>query len=284
MNARVTLFVLVVAAVPTTAFAQGKATMAKEVAKFVMRKFGKEAAEIGSETLTKKIEALALRHGDEAFDAIRKVGPRTLHIVENAGEHGSDAVRLLAKRGDEAVWVVANKNRLAIFVKYGDSAAESMIKHGEHVETLIAQFGQPAAEALNAVNLQNGRRLSMLYHSGLYGILDRSTEWFKIIAGHGDTAVEYLWNHQAELANDSIQSAFLNEPKPFLDGSKVLPSIETDDVAMPIEEVPTSNTNWTHVVVCGIGCLVVMLGVIRSYFYWSMRMTKVNGLPRVHTT
>ena len=136
---RLTVLSLVcVVALSGVASAQGKATVAREAAEYVLGRFGKEAAKEGLEGLARKIELLAIKHGDEAIVAVRKVGPGAFRLVEDAGEHGLDAIKIMAKYGDDAVWVVAKKNRMAIFVKYGDNAGAAMMKHGEVVEPLLA--------------------------------------------------------------------------------------------------------------------------------------------------
>jgi len=66
---------------------------AREAAEYVFRKFGKEVAEEGVETLSRKIEMLAIKHGDDAFEAVRKIGPRTFRLVEEAGEHGAQSLK-----------------------------------------------------------------------------------------------------------------------------------------------------------------------------------------------
>ena len=82
-----------------------KSAAAREVAEYVVKKFGKEAGEEGVELLAKKIETLAVRHGDEVFEAVRKVGPRAIRYAEEAGENGPRAIGLMARFGDDAVWV-----------------------------------------------------------------------------------------------------------------------------------------------------------------------------------
>ena len=77
--------VFVVLLVPHPSLAQGKVKVAREAAEYVLRKFGKEAAEGGVETLSRKIEVLVAQHGEEAIVAVRKVGPRTFRIVDEAG-------------------------------------------------------------------------------------------------------------------------------------------------------------------------------------------------------
>ena len=61
-----------------------------------------------STTPTRKIEVYAARHGDDFLKAVRQVGPRTFHLVEEAGTHGNQAVRALARHGEhKATWVVS---------------------------------------------------------------------------------------------------------------------------------------------------------------------------------
>ena len=155
---------------PNVSDAQGKAVLAREAVEYAMRKFSKEVAEVGVETMTRKIETLAIKYGDDVFLAVRKVGPRTLRIVEESGEYGLESVKLMARYGDDAVWVVAKKNRMAIFIKYGDNAAEGMMKHGEIAEPLLTSFGKPAAGALKSVSSQNCRRLAILANDGQFAV------------------------------------------------------------------------------------------------------------------
>ena len=90
----------------------------------MIRVFGKELRKDGMETLVRRLEVLAARHGEEVLIAARKVGPIALRLTEEAGPHAAPVVKLLARHGDEAVWVVSQPRRLAIFAKHGDQAAE----------------------------------------------------------------------------------------------------------------------------------------------------------------
>ena len=80
--------------------ADGKSQAAKEVAEYVLQRFGRQVVREGSEALARKIELAAARHGDEVFEAVRKVGPRALPLVEEAGAHGSQAARIMAQHGE----------------------------------------------------------------------------------------------------------------------------------------------------------------------------------------
>lgn len=264
MNIRLAIVVILTASVPTALLAQGKATIAREIANYVMRKFGKEATEIGSEVLTQKIEALAVRHGDEAFVAIKKVGPRTLRIAEEAGENGSITVRLLAKHGDEVVWVVENKDRLVLVVKYGDDAAVSMMKHMAIAVPLLTTYGQEAAGALKSVNDQNGRRISMMEAGGLFGKTKRSPQMLHVIGTFGDTAADFVWDHREALSDERVLPAFLDDPEPYLTGTKelTLPVVET--AATASIESPSKNASWIPIGVGGVGCLLLLMLILRK--------------------
>lgn len=213
---RAILFAFVAFAIPDTCWAQGKAALAREVAEYVLSKFGKEAAEVGVETLTRKIEILAIKYGDEAFVAVRKVGPRTFQYVEKAGPHGREAVKLMARFGDEAIWIVAKKDRMAIFVKFGDDAAESILKHGEIAEPLIEKYGKPAAQALKTLSSQNARRLAIMADDGDLAKIGRTSELLEVVAKHGDRAANFIWEKKSDLMTPAVLAAFLANPNRFL--------------------------------------------------------------------
>ena len=215
---------LCVGAFPIEVQAQGKGAIIRESAEYVLGKFGREAAKEGIDGLTHKIELLILRHGDDAIIAVRKVGTGTFRLVEAAGDHGSSAVKLLAKYGDDAVWVVARKNRLAIFVKYGDDACEAMMKHGEVAEPLLETAGRPAASALKLVSTQNGRRLALMESSGNLARIGRTAEILETVGRFGDGAAEFIFTQKETLERPSAANAFLADPDSFISGSRNLDS------------------------------------------------------------
>jgi hypothetical protein len=213
---------------------QGRATLARQAAEFILQRFGKEAVAQGVESLTRQIHSLALRYGDDVFLAVRKVGPRSLKIIGEAGEHGAHAVRLMARHGDQAVWVIAKPNRMALFVRLGDEAAESMIKHGEIVEVLLATSGKNAALALKAIDTRNGRRLVMLIEDGLLTKTAQPEKFFDLVAKYGNRAVEFVWQNRKLLQTAAILSSFLANPLPYLEGSADLQRANSS---------PASNSN-----------------------------------------
>ena len=261
MAIRGLLFAVVILALHSNlSFAQGKAKLAKETAEYVLGKFGKEAGQESVETLTRKIETLAVKHGDDALIAVKKVGPRSFHLVEEAGEHGVQSVKLMAKYGDDAVWVVAKQNRLAIFVKYGDDAAEAMMKHGEIAEPLLTTLGKPAAGALKT---QGGRRLAMMAEQGELTRIGRTPELLDVIAKYGDGAMDFIWKHKGPLALSAALTAFLANPKPFIDGTADIAKVVAENVARPI----AMNTNWTLVFIA----IVVVFGGPIAFKVWAKR-------------
>lgn len=256
------------------AFAQGRAAAAREVVEYLMRKFGKEAAEEGVETLTRKVETLILRHGDDAAKALRKVGPRVLRLVDDAGVHAPDAIRLMARYGDEAVWVVADKKRMAIFLKYGDDAAEAMMKHGAVIEPLLDSVGKPAAVALKPLSGQNARRLAMLSNDGDLARIGRTEELLEVIGRYGDKAADFVWRHKGSLAVGAVLTAFLADPEPFINGVKDLTKIVGESAVKPLAEVPqqvaaeaAKRTNWTLIgltTIAAIGLFFALRGGMRA--------------------
>lgn len=260
------LSLVCIVALPAVSLAQGKAAIAREAAEYVIGKFGKEAAKEGLEGLSRKIEVLAIKHGDEAVVAVRKVGPGTFRLVEEAGEHGLDAVKIMAKYGDDAVWVVAKKNRMAIFVKYGDNAGEAMMRHGEVAEPLLDAAGKSAAGALKAVSTQNGRRLAIMQSEGELARIGRTPELLDAVAKYGDRAMEFVWKNKGPLAVAAALAAFLANPEPFIDGTADITKVVAENAIKPIANASgqamtevARSIDWTLVTICGLclaGCLV----------------------------
>jgi class 3 adenylate cyclase len=86
-----------------SARADAKSQAAKEVAEYVLQRFGRQAEREGTQALARRIEVAAARHGGEVFEAVRKVGPRALPLVEEAGAHGRQAARIMAQHGEYGV-------------------------------------------------------------------------------------------------------------------------------------------------------------------------------------
>lgn len=245
-----------------------KSKAAREAAEYVFRKFGKEGGEEGVRSLTRRLEALVTRHGDDALVAVRKSGPVALHLAEEAGPHAGPVVKLLARHGDDAVWVVSHPRRLRLFVEYGDSAAEAMMRHRGVAEPLIEAFELPAVRALNSVSSKNGRRLTTMLEDGELTKLSQPRAVLDVIGRYGDRAMEFVWKHKGALATAAVLAAFLADPEPFLEGVKDITAIAAEKAVQPLAEVPgkvaeeaARQINWTLVVVVGVGlgALVILV-------------------------
>ena len=263
-------------AVPAPCAAGVTSKAAKEAAEFVLRKFGKEAQEQGLETLTRKIESLSLKYGDDAATAVKKVGPRAFRCIDQAGENGLQSVRLLARYGDEAVWVAGNQSRLALYAKYGDEAAEAMIKQGKIAEPLIESIGEPAANALKTVSTQNGRRLVMMADEGSLAKIGRTDELLGVVGKFGDHGMNFIWRNKGTLAVAATLAAFLANPEPFIDGTVELTQAAAEGVGKPLATEVGKNADWTLV----LPTLAVVGGLLIAFKLWlRQRLTRV--LPRV---
>lgn len=252
-------------------FSQTKALLFREAAEFVMKKFGKEATDIGLNTMIKKMEILTTKYGDDAVVAVRKVGPRAFRLVEEAGEHGLESVKLMAKFGDDSVWIISKKNRLSIFIKYGDDAAESMIKHKEIAETLLNSFGKSSASALKSVSSQNGRRLAMMAEDGTLKKIGKSDELLETIGKYGDKAMNFIWDNKGALAVSTTLTAFLLNPEPFLNNTLG----KIGDVPGQIANEAAKKMDWTLVVISGAG----IIGVLICIKMWLRHRILVQNLP-----
>lgn len=240
---------------------------AKEAAEFVLRKFGKEAEAHGLQTLTKRIESLGLKYGDDALAAVKKVGPRALNYIDEAGETGLQSAKLLAHYGDDAVWIVRKQSRLAMFSKYGDDAARAMMKHGQIAEPLITSLGKPAATALRSVSPRNARRLAMMAEDGTLAGIGRTEALLAVIGKYGDRAMAFVWRNKGALAVAGALAAFLANPEPFIDGTVELTKAAGESIVKPLATEIGRGTNWTFV----LPTLAAIAGVFVGLKLWLSR-------------
>lgn len=249
------------------ALGQGKATLVRETAEYMIRKFGTEASDEGIETLTRKVEVLVAKYGDDSATALRNVGPRSFRLIQEAGENGTLSVKMLAKYGDQAVWVVSKPSRMSMIARYGDEAADAMIKHGEMAEPLINQFGASATRALGDVTSRNARRIAILSESGELAAMGRTRELLDVIGRYGDSAMEFVWRNKGALAVAGAMAAFLADPKPFIDGTRDLAEIVGSAAVAPLATAIGNKTNWTFLfsllILLVTGWIVCMRGLRR---------------------
>lgn len=255
------------------AWADGRSKAAQEAAEYIVQRFGRQAVREGAQRLARRIETYAARHGDDFIKAVRQVGPRAFHLVEEAGAHGNQAVRVLARHGEHgAAWVVSRPKGMELFLQHGDEAAAALVKHKAIAEPVIERFGQPAIRALQAANVQSGRRLAMMLEGGELAKIGRSRELLEVIARYGDRAMTFVWEHKGALATTAGITAFLVNPEAFLTGAKDITQVVAENTIKPIVQVPEAvareaagevarGTNWTIVFslcVLALGALAVI--------------------------
>jgi len=237
----VTATILVVptqAAVTTTAL--------RETVEYVTKKFSREAAEEGSELLTRKVEQLATKHGDDALVAMKNVGPRALRAVDEAGPYGAEAVRAMARYGDDGLEYVAKRPKnLELAAKYGDDAVEAIVKHKEVAEPLITETGAAGAKALRAVGTQEGRRLAMMAADPATSAIARDPKLLDVVARYGDRGMKFVWDHKGALAVGSVLTAFLADPQPFIDGTRDLAQVAGETLVKSIVTEAAKSFDWT---------------------------------------
>lgn len=227
---RITLSLLIgfVAIIPVQVARADKLKAARELAELAIKKFGGEAAQEGSERLAARLAEAAARHGDEALDAVRAVGPRALTLADDAGEHAPHVLKLLTRYGDEASAVASDPAALELISRFGDDAAEIMIRHKGIAKPLMEEFGGAAAGALGNLGPQGARRLAMFADSGALAATGKSEEMLAVIQRFGDRAMDFIWKNKAGLAVAAGLAAFLADPEPFLDGTATLGSKAMD--------------------------------------------------------
>src|SRR5436305_1662283 len=98
--------------------------------------------------MVKKLAQLSERCGTDALRVFEHTGPKGIRVLEAAGPDGVRIAPVFARHGKEAAWLIACPKRTALVLRRGDAAATALIRHRQVGETLIRQWGQPAAQAL----------------------------------------------------------------------------------------------------------------------------------------
>jgi hypothetical protein len=223
----------------TSLAADARSAALREAAEYVLRKFGREAAQETAETFARKLENLVAKHGDDVLGAVRQVGPKAISAAAAAGNEAGLAYRLMARHGDTAlVWIVARPKALRLVAQLGDDAAEVLLKHPGISEPLVEKFGLAATQALRQVNPQNGRRLAMLLDDGSLTATSRSSELLGVVGRFGDRAADFIWRNKGALTVSAALGAFLANPQMFLDGTARLVDFAGENVVKPVLETP----------------------------------------------
>ncbi len=261
--------------------ADGKTQSAKELAEYVARHFGPQVVKESTEVLARKIESAAARHGNEIFEAVRKVGPRALPLVEQAGAHGSQAARILAQHGEQgAAWVLARPSAMKLVLQHGEGAAGVLVKHaGGIAEPVVEQFGAKAVKALEATGPQSGRRMAMLLADGELGKIGHTEELLDVVSKFGDRAVDFIWKNKAGLCVGTALTAFLVNPEPFLSTAQGVTETVAENAVRPLAEIPAAavkgvaeGTDWTEVI---ISVLLACSGFVCLFLWLGHRNTRV---------
>jgi hypothetical protein len=253
--------------------ADAKSQAAKEAAEYVLQRFGRQVVREGTEALARRIEMAAARHGNEVFEAVRKVGPRALPLVEEAGAHSRQAARIMAQHGEHgATWVVARPQAMNLVLQHGEGAAGVLVKHaGGIAEPVVEHYGAKAVRALEATAPQGGRRLAMMMADGELAKIGRTEELLEVIGKYGDPAMNFVWRNKGSLAVGTTLAAFLASPDTFLNAAQGMTRSVAENAVKPLAEVPGAvvkegagevarHTNWTLVF------LVVITSVVLYVF------------------
>ncbi|MFM7317822.1 MAG: hypothetical protein ACKO5E_12830 [bacterium] len=239
----------------------------QETAEFVLRKFGKTALREGAETFAERLGKASLRHGDDILTAVRKVGPKAMKYADDAGEEAPKVIRLLSKHGDDAAhWVIERPLAMKLLSQHGDDAAEVLIRHKGLAEPVLERLGKPAVDALGAVGPQGGRRLAMMAESGDLAKLGQVPELMNVIARYGDPAMDFIWRNKGPLAVGTTLTAFLAEPKAFIEGSASLAATVGSSLVQPVVQESAKAFSWVInmilflivLTVCGAGSVAFL--------------------------
>ena len=95
----------------------------------------------------------------------------------------------------------------------------------------------------------------------------RHPEVLGVVAKHGDSAVNFLWQNKGKLAGGAALTAFLLNPEPFLNGTRDIATVAGDAVVKPV--------------VGGVfDLLTVALGVLGVLLLAIIGLAYKHGLPK----
>lgn len=272
---------------PALATAGVVSTAARELAEYSLEKSGMKASEEAVNELAARIEAAGTNYGEDAVNqAVRKVGPRAISLAEGAGENGPRVMELISRFGDGGVWVASQPERLSLFAKYGEPAAQAMIRHEGIAEPVIEAFGKPATDALVKIGPQSGRRLAMMTEEGELTRLGHTKELLGVVGKYGDSAMNFIWRNKGALAVGVAMTAFLADPKPFIEGAKDIGQIAAENIAKPLAKVPGAiaseaarKADWTLILII---VAVLAAALIAFRFSRAARHVRATEKPSTH--
>jgi len=144
------------------------------------------------------------------------------------------------------------------------------------VEPVVKRFGRAGAKAMESVSARNARRIAMMADEG--GALadpSKARRLLELVARGGDKTMEFIWKHKSALAVSAALVAFLNDPQPFIDGTRDLTQVVMKEGVHPAVENLSRNvgkevargTNWT-VVFLPITFVLALLALLR---WWPVK-------------
>lgn len=260
---------LLTAVLAPAAHADFRTRAAAETAEMLMARFGARAGK-SLPALTRQIEGLAARYGDEAILALRKAGPATFSLVEAAGVDGAKAVRVLARYGEEgAARIVSRPTAMQQFLKFGDEAASVLVRHPGVAEPLVERGGAAAVKALSTITPRSGRRMAMMLEGEL-AQAGKHPELMEMVAKYGEKSVDFLWQNKGTLAGGAALTAILVNPEPFINGTRDIAQVAGQHVVAP---VVSGFFTLLNVVLTAV---VILVGIIAVLIY-------KFGPPRLET-
>jgi hypothetical protein len=237
------IFLAALLAATSIAQAGPAGSAVRESAEWIVKKFGAGRAGRTVDEVAATTARAVEKHGDEALPLLRSAGHAGFEALELAGRQSSDVIRLFARRGDEAVWLITQPKKLAIFMKHGDGAADALLKHPGIADDLIERFGSNAISPLQQLGKGGAQQLGMAAREGVFEAAPRSAEMLGVVGKYGDRAMDFIWRNKGALAATAALTAFLNNPEPFIQGTK-------DLIAQPMSalgSIVARQANWTMI-------------------------------------
>lgn len=198
------------------------AKVVSETVEFVSKKFAKETAEEGLESLTTKITKFADQFGDDGIEALRKVGPGAMKIAGESGAQSTTAIRAISRFGDDGVqWIAKRPAGLELAAKYGDDAAEVLVKHKEIAEPIIREGGEAAVQVLKTANVQEARLMAQIAEgAATKGLMKNPKAVAEVVRAGGEPAVRALGKVgvqdarlMSQIAEDATTKSLMQNPK-----------------------------------------------------------------------
>jgi hypothetical protein len=214
--------------------------------------------------------------GKAVREALEFFGKRSGKLVREGVEEGVERstgrmLRPVLKTGIESSAVQAARGAAKITPRVQALA----IRLGDDVATkVVGKFGDDGVRALNVLSRHNAGRLAEI--SGDLVATGRGAEWMKLIAEHGDVAMDWIWQRRASVLIGAAATAIVLQPEEFFAATKdvATATIETagerllepaihegaKHIAAPIAQAAADSFPWTSVWFTGLGSVVAWIG------------------------